>query len=507
MSGIWLGLLLASVQESSAPEFTKFDIVRERVGHKVVVDAVLLNPMPAAIEDGKVVVLYFDGDDELKRSAPVPVPKLAPGKSAPFRIEVLQLPNFSRYEIYLQYRGTTRLYLGADPAKLPALRRPSPARLALEGRNDAFAGGVFRSGVVVSNRGETEGDEPTLKLEFCASTGRVLKEAWVPLGPVLEPASEDSFEIAVPGVPAFETVKAALFWRVAAGLDLGDSGSPLSGDLVLLNCKVDRLNGGVARVSGVLLNGRPAAVSKVQANFRLGRLEVPYLLPGVLRPGERRAFQVHVSDCPPLDSAGFSLAFEGAGKEDPAAAPAAIPESKRVSSRSLDVGQVRIPPVPEKSAEVKAAEAGKTPAGYKAEIRGLLVVDGERSAGGKYSGDVYLFRVAFTDAKGLKVQPTGTFTGTIYDGPKPLKKIQRIVARESWKVDAARVNSQTVADNTIACDRKTGELWVAFHRSEGPFEKPRADLEFKVSGMGTWTWSGLSDKWQNAPRWPEPEKN
>ncbi len=503
MSGIlaWT-LFLAAGQDLKTPDFTKYDIARERVGHKVVVDAVLLNPLPTELADAKVTVLYFDGEDELKRSKPVAVPRIPAGKSAAFKIEVEQVPNFTKYEIYLEYRGTTRLFLGGDPTKLPALRRPSPSRLSIEAQRNSYAAGEFRTSLTVKNAGETEADDPTLRLIFTGRTGSVVQQAWVRLAEVSPAASLESFDVVLPGVPEHASVKASLVWVVAEGLSLGDSGGPLSKELILRGCRIDRLSGGVARVSGTLINGFPSAVSGVLASFKLGRLDAAYALPGILKTAESRPFALHIPDCPPIETASFTLGFDSASKEALATAPPPQPQSKLLSTEKIDIGQVRLPAVPEKTVEAKA-ESAPVPAGFRAEIRGLLVVDGVMLKGGKYSGDVYLFRVAFTDGKGAAVQPVGTFSGTIYDGPTALKKIQRIITKESWRVEASRVNSQTVADNTIAFDRKTGELWVAFHRSEGPFEKPRADLELDVEGKGVWSWRGLSEKWQNAPRWPD----
>jgi hypothetical protein len=352
----------------------------------------------------------------------------------------------------------------------------------------------------VKNAGETEADDPTLRLVFTGRTGMVVHQAWVRLDLELPPATLAGYEVVVPGVPEHASVKATLISMVADGLSLGDSAPALAKEVALRKCRVDRMSAGVARVSGLLFNGMAKPVSGVQAVFQLGRLEVPYALPGVLAPGESRSFEVFVPDCPPIETAGFTLGFEDATKGAVQPPRATV---RRASSEILNVGQVRIPPVPEKTAEAKFVDSATGPQGFKAEIRGLLVVDGILLKNGKYSGDVYLFRVAYMDAKGVAVQPTGTFSGTIYDGTTVLKKIQRIVTKQSWQVDASRVNSQTVADDTMAYDAKTKELWVAFHRSDGPFEKPRADLEFEVPGKGVWAWTGLSGKWQGAPRWPD----
>ena len=93
----------------------------------------------------------------------------------------------------------------------------------------------------------------------------------------------------------------------------------------------------------------------------------------------------------------------------------------------------------------------------------------------------------------------------VYNGQEPYKKVQRIVTKEQWNADASKVEKKTVADNTIACDKKTGELWVAFVRSDtGSFE-PRFDLTLEIRGAGTWIWKGIDrdKKFEAASRGPD----
>jgi hypothetical protein len=64
LSGIWFG------QEVRAPEFTKFDFVRERVGHKVLVEGTMLNRVGGELADVKLTSIYYDGN----REPPAPRP-------------------------------------------------------------------------------------------------------------------------------------------------------------------------------------------------------------------------------------------------------------------------------------------------------------------------------------------------------------------------------------------------------------------------------------------------
>jgi hypothetical protein len=129
----------------------------------------------------------------------------------------------------------------------------------------------------------------------------------------------------------------------------------------------------------------------------------------------------------------------------------------------------------------------------KIEIKGLWKVDGisfKQGQSTKYSGDTYLLMMAFTDEKGGAWQPTPTLNFVVYNGQEPYKKVQRIVTKEGWKADVAKINKDTVADNTIACDKKTGDLWVAFVRADPGFDT-KIDLTLEVKGTGTWIWKGV----------------
>ena len=66
--------------------------------------------------------------------------------------------------------------------------------------------------------------------------------------------------------------------------------------------------------------------------------------------------------------------------------------------------------------------------------------------------------------------------------------------------DASRINSLTVADNTIACDKKSGELWVSFVRTDGPSFEPRVDMTIVIPDIGIWSWKGLSGKFEVAAK-------
>jgi hypothetical protein len=146
----------------------------------------------------------------------------------------------------------------------------------------------------------------------------------------------------------------------------------------------------------------------------------------------------------------------------------------------------------------------------KVELRGCMKVEGisfRQGQSTKYSGDTFLVKIAFTDEKGSPSQPTPTLNFVVYNGQEPYKKVQRIVTREQWKADTSKINKDSVADNTIACDKKTGELWVAFVRAEQGFD-PRIDLTLEIKGVGTWTWKSvdLESKYEVPAKGPDPKK-
>jgi hypothetical protein len=129
----------------------------------------------------------------------------------------------------------------------------------------------------------------------------------------------------------------------------------------------------------------------------------------------------------------------------------------------------------------------------KIEIKGLWKVEGisfKQGQSTKYSGDTYLVMMNFSDEKGGAWQPTPTMNFVVYNGQEPYKKVQRIVTKEGWKADVAKINKDTVADSTIACDKKTGDLWVAFVRADPGFDT-KFDLTLEVKGTGTWIWKGV----------------
>jgi len=101
------------------------------------------------------------------------------------------------------------------------------------------------------------------------------------------------------------------------------------------------------------------------------------------------------------------------------------------------------------------------------------------------------------------VKPNAEFQIALVDGKKEPWKIQRIVSPREWALDAARINNQTADAATMACDKKTGELWVGLVRTDGGEFTYKGEIRVEVKDEGTWVWRGMEGKFQSAPRSPD----
>jgi hypothetical protein len=231
---------------------------------------------------------------------------------------------------------------------------------------------------------------------------------------------------------------------------------------------------------------------------------VPWTLPGTMGPGELKPFEYYIADCPSFEGGGgYDIAFK---ESKPAPVAFVKPGSaKKTGTKAVETRQVKLPPPPVKALnkdpemDVKNANKGE----YAVGIRGLMVVEGTYGKNNKYTGDVYLIRLIFLDDEGKPMKPTPTINATIYNKLEPYAKVQRIVEKQQWGADASKINSNTVANDTIACDKKSGELWVAFVRTETSVFDPRADITIVLPDIGIWAWKGLNGKFEVAPRPPD----
>ena len=441
--------MIALLLALQAPEFATWDLARERVGHKVTADVTLAAP---AAEDLKVVVIYFDRDLELKRSAYIVVPK---GQRA-FKVDVAQLPVFNRYEVYVQAGGKTHVYQGLDLVKPPTTKKAEPPKVAIEGA------GPF----TVRNTGGLPAPEPTA----------VFKDLRVRLGDVLPPGTEETYDIDVPG-------PAALIWRTAEGP--GDG-----------KYKTARFSDGTTRISGEFRNEGAAPVEKVVLTFKIGAASHPYAMPGAVKPGESRAFELWVSGGSETFSYDVAFAEAKAAVEAP---PEKKPAAKRLSTKALETAGVELP----KAQEAKQDVDPKGPA-LKAELRGLMMVEGITTPkSGKYTGDVYFLRAAFTDAAGKPAKPAGTFQIYVLEAGKEPWKVQRIVTAATWKIDASKLTAQTADPAVMAWDKKTDEIWLGLVRTDRTPFSATLEVTLTVKDVGSWTWKNVADKYEVPPRGPD----
>jgi hypothetical protein len=498
LSGICWG------QDVKAPEFTKFEFARERIGHKVVVDGTMANRTGAELVDVKLTAIYYDGDRELRRSKPAKVAKIAQGGTAPFTLEADNVPNFSRYELYAEYGTITRIYVGDEKAPMPSLKKAAPASLVLGGCKDvlpkSFPGDVVMT-LSVRNAGGTEADEPTAVFVFkVRGQDQAVR---VRLDKTIAAGTEDTYEVTIPGMEAYTAYEPKVTFFASEGPRPAESPENLK-ELVIRNFRAIRLNDGSARVTGSFKNGMAQTLGEVVAIFHLGKSEVPYKLPGLLAPGELRPFEFYYEGAGSLEGAGgYGVEF----KEVPAgpAAPLRLPSVKKTATKVVEMKQVKVPPLPAKAKNDDPDLNLKDPKkqDYSIGIRGLMIVEGSYGKNGKYTGDLYLMRLIFLDDDGKVCKPTPTINVTTFNKLEPWGKAQRIVTKEQWNADASKISSLNAQNDTIACDKKSGELWVAFLRTEGPVFEPRADMTIVIPDVGIWAWRGLSGKFEVAAKLPD----
>jgi hypothetical protein len=497
MSAILCLALSAALQEAEL-KFTKFDFARERVGHKVVADAVLFNGLESDLEDLAVIVVYYDRDLELKRSATFTVASLPSGKSAPLKIEVAQLPNFSRYEVFVAGGGGKWLFHGADPLQPPSARRREPARLDVaEARTAALAApGDASVTLVVRNLGELDALEPTALITFDGAAPTRVR-----LAPSMQGASRDTYLVTVPGAPAHRGVHATVAWLAAEGPMQKDGDTR---GVALRRFRTGRLTDGAARIDGEVGNGLDKVVEKVAVTFTIGAKTAVVPVPGSLKAGEVRAFEAYVPDCPAIDSVAYVVAFESAEKGAAAGAPPRTSTSRRLESKTIELAGPKLPPsaaLP-KEPPPKAPERPK----MRIELRGMMLAQGYYSTKlKKHTGDVYFLKLAFLDPAGKTLRPDAEIEITLTEDKKEPVKVERSVTPRAWAAEAGRITSDTADAATMASDRKTGELWVGLLRTDAEFN-PKADIRVTIKDEGTWTWSAVGGKFLSAPRSPDPLK-
>ncbi len=504
---LW-GALEAAAQ--TAPEWTKFDFARERLGHKVIVDATLANNTGADLADVRVVAIYFSDALELRRSTAVEVARLAAGRAASFKIEAEQVPNFNRCEVVVEASGRKWIYAISESGRMPEIRKASRPQLVVVSYRDAAPGafpGATKVTVVVRNTGESEAQEPTALASFLDAAGAVVHQARVRLAPAVKGLAEDTFEISVPGVPAYSSAGIGVAW-MAGQIPMPPEPPPDAAELNIRRLRIVRLTDGTAHVSGAVHNGLPGAVDKVKITFRLGKKSHPLDVPGPIASGASRPFDFYVPNCPPFEDGAYSLAFSETQSTQPPPAPEPGPVARRTGSRDTSVDAPFVPtkdagdlkPAPPEEAKPDPKDPQITVA-----IRGAYVIEGFDLRGLK-TGDVVYLRLAFRDGQGNPVQPSASLKALVYIGGQPFKRVPRNITSASYKLDAGKVTPQNANHEAVLYDSRTSEVWVGLVRTSGRAGGLGLDVSLTISRVGTWTWKGLDDKLEAAARGPDPKK-
>jgi hypothetical protein len=497
----------AAAAQTAGPEWTKFEIARERLGHKVIIDAALANPLAAEITDLRILAIFYSGATELRRTTATQVARIAPGQTVPVRLEGEQVPNFDRYEVIVECAGKKLVYVPQEPGKPPALKKASLPRLTVTAYKDAppspFPGPATLQ-VTVRNLGESEAQEPTALVGFQDAAGAVVHRVHVRLGPSIKAQEEVSFDLSVPKVPEYATATVGIGW-MAAEIPAPVEPPADAAEVTLRKLRIVRLTDGAAHLTGTVHNGTAAAIDKVRINFRLGKKVHPWMLPGGLAGTASRTFDFYVTECPPFDEGAFSLGYEEARGAPAAVPPEPQPSARRTGAKDTSAETVLTPEKDARDLKPKDARPETKEPALTVQILGTAVFE-TTTVKGTPAGNVVFLRMVFRNAEGNPVQPLGTLTALTYNGDKPFKRVPRNITRESWKMDAGKMNTWNASHEVVAYDSKRGELWVGILRTEGAWFEPRADVSLTIPGAGTWTWKGLSEKFEAPARGPDPKE-
>lgn len=500
-----LGMASGALAQEALPRFTQFDFARERIGHKVVVDVTLVNPGALDLADARITVSYFDGDRELRKSKPVLVAKIPAGQSASFKIEVVNVPNFERYILYLEIGSRKLIYVGNQAAPMPS-PRSLPEKLVLETCTDAkpkgFPGDVSIK-IAVTNAGDLDAREPFAIIVFQDAAGLVVQRTRVTLAESIKARHRDLFELTVPRVPSYASASAAVGW-IAAEYPAQATTEGQIGDLALTACRIVRFTDGAVRVSGKAKNGLATEVSKASATFKLGSGEHTVALPSPLKPGDEKGFEFIVLGCPAFEDWEFSIAYGDAAIPCSVSPNPLLLAAKRTESKEIGLDGAGLPKPRERDPleEGPATNKNVGESTATAEIRGLFWVEGTTLKNKQYTGDIAFLKVAFRDSKGKVFQPVGVLSATVYvDGER--RAVTRQFRKESWKVEAGKVNATTVTPDFMASDAAAGDLWVGLFRWDKMAQVSRVDISIRIVDVGSWEWKGLEKICQASPKAPE----
>ncbi len=340
------------------------------------------------------------------------------------------------------------------------------------------------------------GREPIAVIAFLDQASATVHKLRVRLSETIGSTAEDTFDVTVPRCPAYASVKAEVAWLAAF---LSGEGKELSSaeTIEVGKVRLARFTDGSVRISGKVRNGLTKGVQKVAVSFQLGSAEHPLKFAGGFKPGAVRDFEFFVPDCPAFDGYSYSIAHELTDDpKDPE--PEALPTVKKTGSReAYKPRRAGDPPKP--GPDPAPAKDG----GITAEVRGVKWIEGYQMVNKKYTGDVAFLRIALRGADGKPVQPTGKFTAVLSEGGQPRGAVTRFVKKESWGLDAAKIDAKNVNQDIVAYHKETGELWIGLVRADKFWLELKMDVALTIEKVGAWEWKGLAEKFEAKPRGPD----
>lgn len=487
---LFLALAAADAQaQDIVPEFTKVEFARERVGHKVIADATLANPLQVELRDVRITAIFFDSERELRRSLPASIGRIPAGGSEKARLEAVNLPNFTRYEVIVESGAQRWVYMGDDPDRPPMISRAGAARLTLLWAKDQKPAAFPGAGIVtisVRNLGESAARVPTAVLTYRAKGGAIVRRLHLRLPETIAGDTVDTFELSVPGLAEYATLDvlaACVAQEISAPAD-----SQFEQEAVAVRqVKIGRLSNGTVVVSGQLRNGLKKGLEKVTVTFQLGRKDVPLVTTSPIKPGGVWPFDLYVPDCPPVDGCSYGLDYAEAGGDAKPEGAEAVPAAKRTATR--------------KGSEVDPTVAQR--AKMTVEVRGLKWVEGSQFLAMKGGGDIAFLRVAIRDRASKPVHPAGRASIAVFDGTKSLGTAARAIKDESWGTDTDDLAGLKVPVEGVAYDPAAGELWIGVARGDRAKLGLRLDVTLTLDGGGVWEWKGLEKAFEAAAKAPD----
>lgn len=480
-------LLLALASEEGGPVFTRCELSRERVANRVIVQAQIQNTLGIPLNDVRLTFAYYDGDREVKRSRALLIGRLEPGKSAPVNLETEHVEKFDRFEVLLTSGDREFSYEGTDPTQPPKLRKAPPPRLELTAQKDAPPKGFPGTAVLtltVKNTGTVKAREPVATLIFLDRAKNPVRQAHVQLAGAIEVATEDTFEISVPGCPEYAAVQAAV---ASLASDITTPADPLTigPRLEVGNCTFVRLTDGSVRLRGVLRNGLANAIRKVKVTFQFAGRTHPLQVAGTVPPGSQRNLELYVPECPPVQDYSYNVDLEEIpGAEDFEVQP--VPLARRTASRVIRETEL----------------AGTKAPAATVELRGLKWVRTSNQPSKRPIPEVVFLRLAVRNRDGKSLHPFGSIAVTIQEGKKTAVPVLRTIKEEHWGLDAEEATAKGVNPEIVAYDPIGGELWVGLLRLEKPGVALKADVTLNIPGVGTWEWKGLENTFESPAKGP-----